>query len=397
MKNKLLAMMLTAVSVMMSASITTAAEFLDECDYLDYQYEMEEEGDKDLTMEDFWSFYDNGTYKVGCTSVTVCVMDQNDQVLAKFRDIPFASYGAFQPGTNIFVVKSTTGLLGIYDLDQLKLVKVVSGTETIAQDEGFGFTSDGDYFYNIEYLDSSVSTQLVIYDTEDFEVEKILFTEEKDLFLEELEFFEDDCYVFGFVRGEDDNDYFVGELINDSITNINFLSWDDQNELRSYKGWEKSGFTDAYRVFWFGEDELFFSMKTIREYVEEEKELILHVEPVIQRLLDQVEHYEFVTDAEGSDYAARVMFTVSEPITNVKYSSFQPDYTEDYEMVLNDKKELLSMDSFTPEQLLVAELEFMEFMPNHCLEFTDQNGTEHCYLLSESGRDGMPVLSEYEF
>lgn len=53
-------------------------------------------------MRNFWGFYDNGIYRVGCNGATIYVYDQENRELGKFRDISYAYCGAFQPKTNLF-------------------------------------------------------------------------------------------------------------------------------------------------------------------------------------------------------------------------------------------------------------------------------------------------------
>ena len=74
-------------------------------------------------MRKFWGFYDNGSYRVGCNGGTIYIYDQANKELTKFKDIPYAYDGAFQPNTNLFAAKSTEGSLAVYDLDRLALVK----------------------------------------------------------------------------------------------------------------------------------------------------------------------------------------------------------------------------------------------------------------------------------
>ncbi|MBQ9413894.1 MAG: hypothetical protein IJU16_02065, partial [Clostridia bacterium] len=138
-------------------------------------------------MRQFWGFYDNGTYRVGCNGRTVYVYDQHDRELAQFRDFPYVYAGAFQPHTNRFVAKSKAGLLGVYDLDRLTLIKKIVITHIGTQDGGFAFTPDGAYFYNIEMPKDTWETQLTIYRTSDFEIEKILFQDDT-LALNTIEF-----------------------------------------------------------------------------------------------------------------------------------------------------------------------------------------------------------------
>lgn len=137
-------------------------------------------------MRKFWGFYDNGRCRVACNGGTVYIYDQANRELAKFQDIPYAYGGAFQPNTNLFVAKSTAGSLAVYDLDRLALVKKIVITRIGAQDEGFAFTPDGTYFYNIEKPVQSTRTQLTVYRTSDFEVCGVYFADDRELVLEAL-------------------------------------------------------------------------------------------------------------------------------------------------------------------------------------------------------------------
>lgn len=86
-------------------------------------------------MRNFWGFYDNGTYHVGCSGATLYVYDQNNKELGRFKDIPYVYTGAFQAKSNIFVAKSAEGLLAVYDLDDLKLLKKIVINHCGGQDE----------------------------------------------------------------------------------------------------------------------------------------------------------------------------------------------------------------------------------------------------------------------
>ena len=133
-------------------------------------------------MRKFWGFYKNESYSVGCNGGTVYIYDSTGTELAKFRDFPYAYTAVFKPGSNVIAVKSTEGFLGFYDLDSLALIKKITVTRIGAQDEGFAFTPDGRYFYNIEKPVNSCQTQLSIYDAVSFEKMKTLFTNEKKWF-----------------------------------------------------------------------------------------------------------------------------------------------------------------------------------------------------------------------
>lgn len=195
----------------------------------------------------FWGYYDNGTYRVGCNGATIWVFDQNDILLKRFHDIPYAYCGAFQPGTNIFVAKSTAGLLAIYDLEQLKCLKRTRCGFDGGQDEGFDFSTDRELFYNIQ-KPAEFRTEIGIYRTKDYHLERSLFFNDDLMVLDEIEFSENgECYVLGFMRDSESQvlEYgFVGYLINDEITNKKKMSWKDFDYYSACFRWKRSGFSD---------------------------------------------------------------------------------------------------------------------------------------------------------
>lgn len=101
-------------------------------------------------MRRFWGFYQNGSYSVGCNGKTVYIFDKAGKEIARFNDFPYAYSAAFMPGKNIIAVKSTGGVLGFYDLDSLSLLKKITVTKIGAQDEGFGFSTDGSFFTTLK-------------------------------------------------------------------------------------------------------------------------------------------------------------------------------------------------------------------------------------------------------
>ena len=199
-----------------------------------------------LNLRSFWGFYDNGTYKVGCSGATVYLYDQKDKELARFKDLRYVYKGAFMPGTNIFVAKSTEGGLAVYDLDEKSLLHKIFITVIGAQDEGFAFSPDGSRFYNIEKPITSLRTRLTVYRTDDFSVEKVLFSDCDKMNIEHIEVYDDGCYVLGFMRDDEGvfDHGFAGILDGESIQEVKKLSDDKYEYLLAYKNWEKYGFTD---------------------------------------------------------------------------------------------------------------------------------------------------------
>lgn len=147
-------------------------------------------------MRNFWCFYNNGKYKVVCSGSAIYIYDENDNELARFKDLTCVYSGAFQPNKNKFVAKSSLGSFAVYDLDKLQLIKVVvlDGGE-----DGFAFTPNGKYFYNIEKSLNSLSSKLVVYDTVNYKVIDSYFNEDDSLKLDIIEFdTSNNCYILGY-------------------------------------------------------------------------------------------------------------------------------------------------------------------------------------------------------
>lgn len=195
----------------------------------------------------FWGYYDNGTYRVGCNGATIWIYDQNNVLLKRFHDIPYTYCGAFQPGTNIFVAKSTAGLLAVYDLDKLECRKTIHCGFDGGQDEGFAFFTDAEFFYNIQ-KPAEFKTEIGIYRTKDYQLERRLFSNDDLMVLDEIEFSKNgECYVLGFMRDVKTQvlEYgFVGRLCNDKIAGMKKLSWKDFDYYNACLWWKRSGFSD---------------------------------------------------------------------------------------------------------------------------------------------------------
>ena len=222
-------------------------------------------------MRRFWSFYQNESYQVGCSGRTVYIYDKAGNELAKFRDIPYAYTAAFMPGKNIIAVKSTEGRLGFYDLDSLCLLKRITITRIGAQDEGFCFSPDGSFFYNIEKPITSLRTQLGVYETNTFTKVSTLFAEDVRTVLRHLEFDEKTgtCYLLGYVRndmGVRDRDFIaIFNTESQALQDIHFISQKQYDYLAIYKHWELSGFTEKALEWSFCDRDEKLSLKEVYE------------------------------------------------------------------------------------------------------------------------------------
>lgn len=200
-------------------------------------------------MRKFWGFYDNGKYRVGCNGATMYLYDADDHELARFKDIPYAYQGTFKPRSNIFVLRSTEGRLAVYDFDERKLLRKFRFSDVDgSQDDGFCFSPDGNFFFNIERTGSSLCTRLSIYETGSFSPVKRLFEADKSLVLCDIEYSAsvNDYTVLFFVRDTQGiyNQGYVGRLAEDQIVHKQPLSKKAFDFLRCCKSLRSFGFTE---------------------------------------------------------------------------------------------------------------------------------------------------------
>ena len=200
-------------------------------------------------MKKFWSFYDNGKYKIGCNGQTMYLYDAENHELAKFKDIPYAYHGAFKPQSNIFILRSTEGRIAVYDCDERKLLRKFRFSDVgDSQDDGFCFSADGKYFLNIERNGPGIGVRLSIYETQSFLPVKRLFEDDRSLALNAIEYnASENRYAVLFYVRNDDGVYsqgYVGELKDDQIIHMQPLSSGAYDFLRSYKSLQSLNFTE---------------------------------------------------------------------------------------------------------------------------------------------------------
>lgn len=199
-------------------------------------------------MKQFWGYIKNDKFAIGCTGQTTYVYDADGNEIAKFKDVVYAYIPMFCPNKNIFVVKSTNGWLAFYSLDTMALLKKVHFAKNVgAQDEGFCFSPEGRYLFNIEKPISSVATEIAVYETEYFQVVHRLFQGEQIMVLDHIEYDAEEAsyFILGFIRGDDGvmSYGFVSQLLNNKLVNMKRISHKEYDYFSAYKHLELSGFT----------------------------------------------------------------------------------------------------------------------------------------------------------
>ncbi len=201
--------------------------------------------ERDDPVKKFWGFYSNGIYQVGCQEHTMYLYDAAGRELARFKDLRYAPRGAFQPGTNRFLLRSTEGRIAVYDCDERKLMRKFDfSTVHFAQDDGFCFSPDGKFFYNIERFPVDTETRLRVYETEGFTpVQELGERNLSEIFYDESR---DQVQLLYFTRGADDcfDQGYVGTLEGETLAMLRQVSEEKYEFLRGWLSLRSSGFTE---------------------------------------------------------------------------------------------------------------------------------------------------------
>ena len=205
---------------------------------------------KVLRMRSFYGFYSNGKYKVGMSG-TLWVYDMEDNLLGRFAETPYSYVGAFVPEKDIFVSHTNEAHLVVYDIANMKVLKKIKTCNCDgSEDTGVIISRDGKHLYCIQaHWNDWLKRRLVVYDTENFEIEKEYFSNESIINLKEIEI-EDDgiCYVLFGERNEESGvieRYFVGIFQDGKIVEKRKLDLKRDNwmDILMYFSWKRSGFT----------------------------------------------------------------------------------------------------------------------------------------------------------
>lgn len=185
-----------------------------------------------------WGNCDNDKYKVRCNGHTVWVYSaETEELITRFRGFPYTYVAKFKPGTNDIVVKSSDGYLGFYDLDKRILLKKIRFGGDSGQDEGFAFSTDGKWLYNIEDIDPHPMQLLTRYDTTSFKSEVILELDRRYGTLTNIEITETGDIYLLFVDC-------VCMLNNNSIERMHPISLSTYHTFSKYLDWKDTGFSE---------------------------------------------------------------------------------------------------------------------------------------------------------
>ena len=104
----------------------------------------------------------------------------------------------------------------------------------------------------------------------------------------------------------------------------------------------------------------------------------------------------FFSDAADSPYANRIMLTFTTDITDFRFLDLDFDIACDGSLLCKKNIELFHQDKITANDPLVVETVMGEILPIRGFSFTDAAGNKRTFNLFLSGKDGSPLVSEWE-
>lgn len=204
-------------------------------------------------MPRFVGYIQNDRYAVGCTGQTVYVYNNDGGELARFKDIPYGYTPKFCPNQDLFVVKSTAGLLAAYSLSELRLLKKFRfSKENGGQDYGFDFSPDGAALYNVEVhpapdRNGEITFAIGVYDTRDFSLKGRYFLNSPAWNPTNVEYDErrNVLFVLGTFqhRHLSQPQCFVAKLEQDTLSAIRFISQQEYDVHFAFHWSQMHGFS----------------------------------------------------------------------------------------------------------------------------------------------------------
>ena len=108
---------------------------------------------------------------------------------------------------------------------------------------------------------------------------------------------------------------------------------------------------------------------------------------------DAVSHWD-TAPAEAEDGAAGIRIRTDAAVTEVRLAALTTEINGDGTASYTLGETLYAAASLTPEEELVAETAFMGMLPDRCLCYRDTDGTERCFALAISGKDGSLMMMD---
>lgn len=197
-------------------------------------------------MKNFWAYISNGKYSVGTIGQTVYLYNENGDEIGKFKDLTYAYTPVFSPNGDFFAVKSKDGRLALYSLKTYSLMKKFRYSKfDAAQDGGFCFSPDGNFFINLEsHGKDGLQSAITLYSTTDFSIISQLKLDSNTCPLHvEFDDITGECYILGLIRGYRISG-FIGKHKNNAIVDRIEINENDCDFYNAYFDLKMDGFTE---------------------------------------------------------------------------------------------------------------------------------------------------------
>ena len=121
----------------------------------------------------------------------------------------------------------------------------------------------------------------------------------------------------------------------------------------------------------------------------------VYAEFAIERLLAQRPDALFFSDAEGNEYASKVVLSFDTQITNFHFLQLEGDFDQLGEFICTNIQQLYSRDEITENDLMVVQTVLEGLIPTRGISFVDAGGNTRYYYLTISGEDNVPLLVSF--
>ena len=110
---------------------------------------------------------------------------------------------------------------------------------------------------------------------------------------------------------------------------------------------------------------------------------------------DSTDYISYEPD-NSDEYTRHVLFSTNKEVKNFRIVEVFIKGSDDEGNLEILYEERYKLDLFTPEKPLCAGMNFPGDIPNNGFVYTDENGKDRVFIVSESGKDGSLFVSEYE-
>ena len=132
------------------------------------------------------------------------------------------------------------------------------------------------------------------------------------------------------------------------------------------------------------------------EEVEATEEAELEMPVMVQRKeeVELSDYAEFVADS--SEHQMELVFSAKQSVEDFNFLALTFNESAEADKVSFHTEELYHMDRLDPDYPLVVQLTFLGTIPNYGISFKDASGQTRYFSVSESGKDGSLLLTEFE-